>query len=79
MVETVVFFENGNYAAFRDGEQDPPEQGNAWLDVLQAKLDRKAIDPKTRVKMPGWWTPDHENGIWTVEELVKIGRLKVAK
>lgn len=79
MTEIVIFSENGNYAAFEDATQVISESGNAWLDIVQAKLDRKVIGPKTRIQMPGWWTPDHKNSTWTVEELLKIGRLKLTK
>lgn len=75
MIRTIVFSENGTFAAFHDGMS--AEEGNAWLAVLQDKLDRKTIDLKTKVKMPGWWTPDHQDESWTVGELVKTGHLKI--
>lgn len=76
VLETLIFMNNGSYASFKNGEQVGPEQGNAWLEVLQAKLDRGMIGPKTEVMMPGWWTPDHSESRWTVEELIKTGHLK---
>lgn len=79
MIETLVFCGNGNYAAFEGHEQVDREQGSAWLEVLQDKLDRKIIGPKTKVRMPGWYNPDHEDEIWTVEELIKLGRLVLTK
>jgi hypothetical protein len=55
MIETVFFFENGNYAAFdKQGQQVPDEQGSAWFVVLQDKLNRGVISEKTRVNMAGW-------------------------
>lgn len=79
MLETLIFYENGNYAAFQNHEQIGSEQGNAWLAVLQEKLDRKMIGPETRVLLPGWWTPDHPDKEWTVGELIKIKRLTVKR
>ncbi len=79
MINTVLFLNNGNYAAFQEGEQVAPEQGNAWIDILQDKLDRKVINLETEVMMPGWWTPDHPDSKWTVGELVKTAALKITK
>lgn len=76
MIRKIIFDENGNYVAFDVDGQVAAEQGNAWLEILQDKLDRKAIDLKTKVIMPGWWTPDHKDRTWTVGELLKSNRLK---
>jgi hypothetical protein len=75
LVDAIVFFENGNYASFRDDQQIQQEDGSAFLDVLQDMLDRGVVDPQTRVKMAGWYQPERENGEWTVGELIRMGHL----
>ena len=69
-LENMMFFSNGNYAAFDvGGNQVAEEQGCAWFPVLQDKLNRGVIDEKTRVSMAG-----RESA--TVADLIKSGRLK---
>ncbi len=69
-LENVMFFSNGNYAAFDvGGHQVAKEQGCAWFPVLQDKLNRGVIDEKTIISMAGWEST-------TVAELIKSERLK---
>lgn len=76
-LESMIFFPNGNYCAFWNGAQVPEEQGSAWIGILQNKLDRGVIGPKTKVTMAGWANGDSES--WTVEELLKSEHLKKHK
>ncbi len=75
-ISSMIFFGNGNYCAFRNEQQVPEEQSNAWFVVLQDKLDRGVINLKTTVLMPGWKNQDNSFA-WTIEELVKRDHLKV--
>ncbi len=71
MIEEIMFFGNGNYASFKDGAQYPKEQGNAFLQILQEKLERGVVAKNTKVSMQGW-----DVGVpWTVGELLQSGRL----
>ena len=71
MIEEIMFFGNGNYASFKDGAQNPKEQGNAFLKILQEKLERGVVAKDTKVSMEGW----DVGAPWTVGELLKSGRL----
>ena len=69
-LENIMFFSNGNYAAFDGkGSQIAEEQGCAWFPILQDKLNRGVIDENTKVSMAGW-------KLTTVAELIKAERLK---
>lgn len=68
-VRALMFFTNGNYAAFDGrGRQVAEEQGVAWFPIIQDKLSRGVIGDDTTVQMPGW-------GSTTVAELKAAGRL----
>ena len=70
-ITKIFFFGNGNCAAFdKDGEQVTAEQGSAFLDALQDKLNRGVINENTQVDMNGW-----EGS--TVAEYIKSNRLQI--
>ena len=55
LVQEVIFFLNGNYAAFTEkGQQIPKEQGNAFIQTLQDKFDRGVVDNHTKVSIRGF-------------------------
>ncbi len=69
-IAKLIFFNNGNIGAFtEEGVQVPSEQGCAFLDSLQDKLDRDVINEDTQVTMSGW-----ADG--TVSDYIKSGRLR---
>jgi hypothetical protein len=70
MIDIVMFFENGNYCAFSGKDQVGEEQGSAWLEVLQEKLARGAIGPKTKIRMPAW------ESVGCVQDLIDMGHLR---
>lgn len=76
MLDRVIFSGDGSFAGFQNHEGVDTEQGCAWIRVLQEQLDRGLIGPTTMAKMPGWWTPDHEDATWSVAELIRLGHLK---
>jgi hypothetical protein len=71
VIDIVMFCENGNYCAFSGKDQVVEEQGSAWLEVLQEKLDRGAIGPSTKVRMPAWET------VRCVQDLIDMEHLHV--
>ena len=75
-IERMIFFNGGNFCAFRDNQQVPKEQGSAYFFILQDKLDRGVITPETTIMMQGWPNPRGTEE-WTVAEFIKRGDLKV--
>jgi len=75
-IPQIVFLENGNVVAFdENGDVIPDEGGSAWIKILQDKLDRGVIDPKTTVRMAGWERKGRKE--YTVRELIESGRLQM--
>ena len=72
-IAKLIFFRNGNVGAFTDqGVQVPSEQGSAFIDALQSKLDRGVINRDTEVTMSGW-----ADG--TVADYIKSEHLRAPK
>lgn len=64
MIEELLYFGNGNVAAFTNGKQLPREQVNCFIEDLKDKLKRGVVTPATKLQMTGWGT------ISTVKDLM---------
>jgi hypothetical protein len=75
-IKQIFFFATGNYVAFDEKDaQIPDEGGNAWMNIIQDKLNRGLITKSTKLSMSGWEGGDGMEN-WTVADLIKSGRVK---